>query len=314
MLPIFKTVGDVTKKCLFEVKKYSPQIMIVGGVVGGIAGTVLACIKTKEALDVIEDAEIELEAIQSTLDAKLDYTKEEAQKDRFHLYTHTAGKLVKIYAGPGLILVGSAAGILCGTGILNKRNAGLAASVASTTLSMNEYRKRLIDHFGEEEGKKLDKEFRYGLKETEIKEEVIDENGKKKTIKRKVKVLDENTKRVTNYTRILDWTNPHYDNNLDYLLFFARAQQSYFNDKLYANRYVFMNDVDEALGFPKTKAGQIVGWRRDNTDEKIDNYIDFSIQEDWALDEYGLKRPILLLEYNVDGSILDKVDWEETDG
>ena len=64
------------------------------------------------------------------------------------------------------------------------------------------------------------------------------------------------------------------------------------------------------LGIPRTKAGQIVGWVKNNKDENADHYIDFGI--------FNVNRPksrdfvngyenVILLDFNVDGPILDLI-------
>ena len=90
------------------------------------------------------------------------------------------------------------------------------------------------------------------------------------------------------------------------------------NDLLKAKGYLFLNDVYDMLGIPRTKAGQIVGWTYDretcesktvdeNGDPVGDGFIDFGI--------FNAKRPnrrfvdgyesVILLDFNVEGNVLD---------
>ena len=69
-----------------------------------------------------------------------------------------------------------------------------------------------------------------------------------------------------------------------------------------------MNEVYDMLGIPRTKAGQIVGWIYDEECPNGDNVIDFGIYEsNKATRDFvnGYERTILL-DFNVDGPILDK--------
>ena len=84
---------------------------------------------------------------------------------------------------------------------------------------------------------------------------------------------------------------------------FLRRQQEYFNDKLKAQGYLFLNEVYESLGFQKTKAGQMVGWTYDEEHPNGDNFVDFGIY-DSASFVNGYERSIIL-DFNVDGVILD---------
>ena len=301
----------------FQLKKHSPEILTGLGVAGYAGATVLACVATVKVVKVIEEAKEELDGIdESVNDPNSSYSEEDAKADRKKVYLHSAGCIAKHYAPAVGLSIASAASIFYANGVLNKRNAGLAASLASSTLGLKEYRRRVIEKFGDD-GKELDKAFRYGLKEEEIKEEIVDENGKKKIVKKKVKTIDSNSKvKNVSYIRRFDWTNPYYKEDINYILFFLRSQQNYFNDKLRAypkNGHIWMNSVDTALGFKETEEGQIVGWRYDPDDPYIDNFIDFNLCEAYAEDEYGIKRPVVMIEYNVDGSILNKIKWDEED-
>jgi hypothetical protein len=86
---------------------------------------------------------------------------------------------------------------------------------------------------------------------------------------------------------------------------FLQSQQAYFNQRLQVDGYVFLNDVYQALGIPKTKAGQIVGWKIG----KGDNYVDFGIFDNVAnphVREFVNGREYsILLDFNVDGVIYD---------
>lgn len=124
------------------------------------------------------------------------------------------------------------------------------------------------------------------------------------------------SKSCSQYARFFDETSPYWYKNSglrendgpEMNLFFLRAQQNYANEKLKARGYLFLNEVYEMLGMPKTKAGQIVGWiyKENNTDG--DNYVDFGIYrtEKNAKFVNGYENSILL-DFNVDGAIIDKM-------
>ena len=310
MLAVFNTLGTVVNQIGLQLRKNAPQIMIVGGIVGGVTTTVLACVETAKASEIIGEAKEELNCISETLkDETKEYTEEEAKKDRTRVYVRTTGELAKTYAPAICVGVASTACILGGAGILNNRNAGLAMAVSSSTLKLKKLRDGIIDELGEEEGKKLYNKISYGIKEEEVKEKITDENGKTKTIKKIVKSIDSESKNIS-YVRVFDWTNPYYSDDPNYNSFFLRAQQNYFNDKLHADGHLFMNDADKALGFPKTKAGQVVGWNHDPDNPNIDNFVDLNVTEVEKRDEYGIPHIVFVLEYNVDGSILNNVNWD----
>ena len=71
-----------------------------------------------------------------------------------------------------------------------------------------------------------------------------------------------------------------------------------------------MNDVYDMLGFPKTKAGQIVGWVYDENDNTRDNFVDFgftNINKEKCRDFVNGYERNVILDFNVDGNILDMI-------
>ena len=311
MLAIVNTLSSTVNKVGFWTRRHAPEILVVGGLVGGVATTVLACRATLQAAEDIGEAQAEIEAIEETKKTKDTYTEEEYKKDKRRVYSRLGFQMVKRYAIPAATGLASMAAIGAGTGILNKRNASLAMGLASTTASLKDIKNNLINKYGEEEGKKLYNELRYGLKEEEVKEQIVDEDGKKRTIKKKIAVADENAMvRDVSYVRKFDWHNPYWQPNMQYNLMFARSQQNYANDKFRADGHYWTDDADKALGFKSRKEGRTTGWHYDPKDPTIDNFVDFNIQEAWEHDEDGTLRPVLYFEYNVDGSILNKINWD----
>lgn len=322
MLPVFSSLAVLANQAGFQLRKHAPQIMIIGGIVGGATATVLACRATIKAKPVIEEAKSEVDEIRTARNEGLEgYTDKDARKDLAKVNARTALEIAKIYAIPAAIGAASVASILGGTGILNKRNAGLAIAASSSALEVKKLKDGLVKEYGEEKGKELANKFIYGIEETEEKEKITDENGKTKTVKKLKKKVDGEQNPIS-YVRQFDWTNPYYTDDMNYNLFFLRAKQAIFNDMLKAHGHLFMNDADGELGFDKSKAGQIVGWNYDLNNPYIDNFVDLNLVEAEAPYEYFdrdgeshiVMKPVILIEYNVDGSILNDVDWEKQGG
>lgn len=311
MFPVFNSMVNVINTFGLQCRKHAPEIMIIGGIVGGTTATVLACMATKKTIEIVDEAKKELEDIRNTKEISEDYTEKDKQKDITRTYVYTGLKIAKNYAVPAAIGTASVASILGGTNILNKRNAGLAIALSSSALEAKKLRDGIVKELGEEKGKELCKKIIYDIEEEEVKEKITDESGKTKTVKKIVKKINNDDNPIS-YVRVFDHHNPYYSDDPAYNEFFLRAQQNYFNDKLRADGYLFMNEADKVLGFNKSKAGQIVGWNYDPSNPNIDNFVDLNITECEKVDEYGIKRTIFVLEYNVDGSILNRVDWEQS--
>ena len=116
------------------------------------------------------------------------------------------------------------------------------------------------------------------------------------------------------YARFFDESCPNWDKNPEHNLTFLLTQQNYANDKLRVQGYLFLNDVYNLLGLPRTEAGQLIGWIYDpkNPDHIGDNYVDFGIYNTQAplstrLFVNGYEKSVLL-DFNVDGIILDKIN------
>ncbi|QED11583.1 hypothetical protein PP914_gp093 [Arthrobacter phage Qui] len=101
------------------------------------------------------------------------------------------------------------------------------------------------------------------------------------------------------YARVFDETNRNWERKPEYNLLFLRSMENWTNDLLHARGYVFLNDVYDRLGFDRTPAGQIVGWFMNSEGT---TRVDFGIQD--RQNEVG---PKVLLEFNVDGIIYDKI-------
>lgn len=314
---IISSVTNSMNKVGFELKKHSPEILMVTGIVGAVASTVLACRATLKVNDILEKSKEDINAIHE-VSAREDeevYSEEDAKKDLAITYAKTGVKLAKLYAPAVAVGVLSITSIAASHNILHKRNVAIAAAYATVDKSFKEYRGRVIDRFGE----KVDRELKYNIKAKKISETVTDEEtGKEK----KVKVIKQyvNPEDVSGYARFFEeYTRDAYgnvvknscwDKNNEYNMMFLKAQQKVANDMLIAKGRLFLNEVYEMLGLPTSKAGQVVGWVYDpknSPSHSGDNYVDFGIYasvENYSDFLYNDNEAILL-DFNVDGNIWD---------
>jgi hypothetical protein len=290
-------------KLKFKTVKYSPEIFMYAGAVGVIGAGVLACKSTLKLNEVIDSKKDTIKQIHDLRDSgDEDYTEQDAKKDLAIVYTSTALDIAKLYA-PSVILGGlSLAAMIQSHNILNKRNAALAAALTTATESFNRYRKNVVEKYGEE----IDKELRYGIKKEKIN--TVDENGKTK--KETVDVVSSELNGYSDYARFYDDGCEGWSKDPEYNLMFLKAQERYANDKLMAQGYLFLNDVYDSLGIPRSKAGQVVGWVYNPENPDGDNYVDFGLcdvyKENVRDFVNGYERTILL-DFNVDGNIWDKM-------
>ena len=301
-------VKTAAKKAMFNVKKHSPEILIVAGIAGVVTSAVMACKATMKVNEVLAETKENINKVHDVMAdqgiSEKEYSKEDSARDLAIIYGKAGVKLAKLY-GPAVALGGlSLTAIVCSNNILRKRNVALAAAYTAIDTSYKQYRSRVIEKFGEN----VDREMKYGIKAVQIEEKTVDENGKKKTVKKTVEVV--NPYDYSDYARFFDVGNPNWEKDSEYNLMFLKRQQAYANDKLKANGYLLLNEVYDMLGIPKSKAGQVVGWIYDPENGTGDNYVDFGIynvNREAARDFVNGYERTILLDFNVDGNIWEKM-------
>lgn len=315
-LEIMSILNRKFNRAGLQLKKHSPEILVVAGVVGTVASTVMACKATTKLSDVLEESKVQIDQVKYYADhtdaPELlgKYTEEDGKKDLAISYAQAGLKVAKLYAPAVILGIMSIAAILGGHNILRKRNIAIAAAYAGLDKSFKEYRGRVVERFGEA----LDKELRYNIKAKEIEETVVNEDGTEATVTKTVNVAE--CDKNSDYAKFFDEYNPGWSKDPEANLMFLRRQQDYANELLKRKGHMFLNEIYDMLGIPRTKAGQVVGWIYDEKCPIGDNYIDFGIYDVYSSNEKqnerrrafvnGHERSILL-DFNVDGNILDMI-------
>ena len=307
----FAIIENVTRtlhRTGFQLKKHSPEILLVTGIVGVITSAVMACKATTKVSEIMDDTEEKINEVHEVLEneniSEEEYSEEDSKKDLAIIYAQTGISLIKLYAPSVILGTISIVSIIASNNILHKRNVAIMAAYAAVDGSFKEYRSRVIDRFGES----LDKELKYGTKVKEVEEIVVDDKGEEQPVKKTVEVVDPNA--YSEYARFFDDGNTGWVKDAEQNLVFLKHQQNYANDLLRSRGHLFLNEVYDMLGIPRTKAGQVVGWIYDEKDPDRDNFVSFGIY-DFYKDECrrfvnGAERTILL-DFNVDGVIYDKI-------
>ncbi len=96
--------------------------------------------------------------------------------------------------------------------------------------------------------------------------------------------------------KVFDSTSAYWDKDEEINHIFLLSQENYMNHRLRAQGFLFLNDVFSFLGLKKTAYGQKVGWTTDGI-----GYVDFGIKELTTFFS-------VLLKFNVDGEIWDRID------
>lgn len=291
----------------FKLKKYSPEIFVAAGIVGVVSSAVLACKATTRVQDILEKTKTNVDIIHDSVNnenIEQEYTEEDAKKDLTIVYAQTGVEFIKLYAPAVILGTLSIASIINSHRVLQKRNIALGAAYATVDKGFKEYRNRVAERFGED----VEKEIKYNIKAKKFEETVTDENGKEKKVKKTVNVVDPNL--YSDYARFFDDGCKGWEKDPEYNLMFLKAQQQYANDLLVSRGHLFLNEVYDMLGIPRSKAGQVVGWIYDPENPVGDNFVDFGIYEadrEKARDFVNGYERSILLDFNVDGNIWEKM-------
>lgn len=289
-------------------KKYSPEILLLLGIAGAVTGTVLACVATTKLPEVKAKREEALEDMHARLDgtdaAELEANLPAVKKETTSIYVKSGLRYAGLYAPAVLVSGVSLSCLVFSNIILRKRLIGATAAYAALSTSFREYRDRVTERFGDE----IEKEIRYNIKPQEITTTSVDTKGKEKTKTEKIKAVDPST--ISSFARMYDDGNIGWTKDPQANLNFLKMQEAAATKLLQRQGYLFLNDVYEMLGFPKTKEGQVAGWIFDekNPEHKGDNFVDlgiFNTNIKRNVDFVNGYERVILLDFNIDGNILD---------
>lgn len=313
-MSIKETIVRNVSMSLLKARKYAPEILTAGAIISGAASLGLAVKQTMtvepcfspmidfknkveeydktfaEAMEIYEKHKDDPDCPQPP---EIIYTDEMRHKDILIVYAQTGVKLLKHYALP---LAFAGVSTACILGLYNVWKARYTAVVAAYTglQSMFEkYKEAIKEKYGEEV-------------EKETTALTVDKMTEKLTVKDGVA-----TKKIyrqgSQYARFFDESSVFFKRTAGENLTFLGRQQSLANQMLKMNGSLFLNEVYDMLGFPRTKAGSVVGWVHEPGRERE---VDFGF---WDLDDERKRAFIngwenaVLLDFNVDGVIYDLI-------
>lgn len=274
---------------VLRAKSNSPSLLFGVGMVGMVGSTVLACRATLRLEEELEDIQDDLEKLKQSRAESPASSAADHQKVTAVLYLAGVGRVAQLYAPAIFVGVGSAVCLTKSHHILRDRNIGLAAAYTAVDQGMKHYRKNVLDIYGED----VDRTMRYETEECVL----YDENNKPYV---DLRVNIDGTPSM--YAQLFDQLSPEWAPEPEYNLAWLRNKQDWFNELLTMRGYLFLNEVYDALGIPRSKAGDVVGWLLGNGD----NFVDFGIfrgDNQKAIDFVNGRESAILLDFNVDGPI-----------
>lgn len=299
----------------FWVKQKSPELLIGFGLLNAAASVVLACFATKKTIDILKPVKIAIVNVHEKMDTleDKDQTREQYKIQLRQMYLKTGGKVALTFAPTVLSFVLATVSIISSHTILRNRNVALAAAFTTLKASYDAYRSRIKDKYGDN--------IERDLFEGNVTEKIVetDENENKKTTL--VTTYNKNGLGGSGFQVLWGPGEGMYDlpKNGSLNLTTLLQQEQWFNQKLQAQGYVFLEDVYEQLGFSpaylgvkKLKGAHTVGWLYIPNDNTRDNYISFGLHDkDGKLTKQALdlQRGLIdsiWLDFNFDGDILSE--------
>lgn len=302
-----------------RIKYRSPEILLGVGVVSFVGTVVVACRQTLKCEDILDKHERAMLEIENCLELakeepdKVEYTLQDAKKDRFIAYCQTGLGFARVYAPAILLGVVSITSFGCSFKILKKRNLALTAAYTALDSAFKTYRNRVREELGEDS----DNYFRYGYKKVKnaIVGEVDPETGELKAVEKEE--ID-----------VVPWDNT--DGRDKTIFLFAPETSRYYGNSVLHNDmtiesvknvaqvdydmwgFMFLNDILNRLGLAQIPEGQLVGWCKGVGDDQIIFDVK-KVHRPASTNPYknplGLKYECVYeISFNTCGVMYDKID------
>lgn len=301
-MSIKNTITRTVSTGLLQARKHAPEILLVTSLSSGAAALALTVKQTLTVAPVLEPWNDWMDQYKDGLEKKKyaeehpeeelpKFPEETAKSITVRTAVQTGLNLARHYALPLAFAGLSAAAMLGMYKVWNARYTAVVAVATGLQETLSKYREEIRDQLGENADKEVMSKVTSDKRE--VKEDPQTENQVRKP------------QMGSQYSRIFDESSTYYKRCAGDNLTFLQRQQSIANHLLAINGSVFLNEVYDMLGFPRTKAGSVVGWI---FDPGIENKIDFGF---WDLGDEAKRAFIngweksVLLDFNVDGIIYD---------
>lgn len=286
------SITQTAARSSFRLHQQSPHIAFGAGLAGAILTTVMAVRATRRAEDKYKAMENSMENL-NDLKQGVEvgtYSEADLRKDTATVVMRHVLDIGKDYV-PTILVGGASILLLCSSHrIMLHRNAALLSTVAAVHDQLKTYRARVREEIGEERENHVYQGF--------VEVDTIDPE----TLQT-VRSTIHDAANLSIYARLFDRENStHWDRDPEMNNLYITCQENLMNRKLGSRGHVFLNEVYDALGFPRTTEGQIVGWVLEGDG---DNYIDFGR---YVASNGGYpSETVELLDFNVDGPIVDRI-------
>lgn len=269
-------------------KKYAPEILLGTAAVAGTACVVTSCratLKAKKSWEAHQERKLQIaEKVQEE-----QITTEESKVEMRKEIVKVGLELAKEYAIPFSLYTATIGCVLGSYKIQKSRLQAISATLSAMSAAYSSLVMRLKN--GAENGLTAEE-----VLQGKFVCKVENEDGTVEEYTTTVKNPYDNPFKFRFDRYSTSWEHHHFSNEC-----ILKAEENWANTALELNGYLFLNDVLDRLGIPKTKAGQILGWRKDGNG---DGFVDFGVVDCQTLIGVEYDDNAFELNFNVDGDIL----------
>ena len=259
-LTTFKKTFDATvSNVSFKLEQKAPEICLVVGIVGVVGACVVACKATLSLPDIVEETKEKEEELKEqhkktvTVEEDGDIQDEDSSEAELKneirkLYLTAGFNIAKLYI-PAMLIGSIAIGLILKSHFtMVSRNIAICGAYAALQKEFDEYRKNVIEKYGEE----ADKQLRFGIDPDKIETEESDEQ------KEVTALLPARTRFIFDET-----TSDLWQKSLAYNMDLLSYTEHNANELLRAKRHLFVNDILEMMHMDPIQSGQDNGWTYD---------------------------------------------------
>ena len=264
------------KVLLAKTRQIKPEIGLAIGIIGVASGTIVACTKTKEAVDTIETTKGELHDIKKNAEEG----SREALVEYSRVYGRFLYKMIKIYGVSILLWAGGMGSIIGSHADLRKQNTNLILDSVSFKKLFDEYRQRVANEIGKEKEEKL----YFDISEDEV--EVLEMNpdtGTTKITRKKADVFK--SQAGSKFARNFSPRTSYACDTRTYTDYFLEAHIKILNNRLKTVPFITINDVYDELEmkpeYGRCEAGLDWGWVWDPSNPNGPNEIIIEHLKGW---------------------------------
>lgn len=272
--------------------QHGPTILTIGGIVGVVGSGVMACRATVKVTQV----KIEIEADIATVKETPHLDDKTYKKALTRTYINAGRRYARLYGPPILLGALSIGAILYGHNILNKKTMMLAGAYKALTMNFDDYRDRVKERLGED----IERSVAFDTQTMTIE----DLKGNEQTIEYVPEEMCGNP--TSDRSVFFDDTSIYWCDEPEENKRFLMDLQEKAQKKFDRDGYLLLNWIYKHLDVPETYAGAHCGWAKGFGDDVIS----FGIHDIHSAASRrfvnGLE-PVILLNFNDDGYILDKI-------